>query len=158
MIKNGVVQVRDPVTGASLQQPAQTSQATFQYDQVSSDLSNRALQKLKDISLSAGDDDYAAMIFVDVRGFVRLPSLDQAGNASGLVVLLTDLGRIILNGTDMQPASGAMAAISDADLFRLALAEVGKHVVPDLTAEGALLPLPLNSNSPSFILLAPQLA
>jgi hypothetical protein len=120
------MQVRDPSAVGVAGTTVQTAQVRLPYDQISSILSNAALESLHEISIYAGQDAAASFIKATVNGVVRLPGSASAGGVS-LVVLLTSLGRIVVNGTTMSAAAGDLEAATDADLFRMALAETGSH-------------------------------
>ena len=115
------MQLRDPsATG----QPVQTAQAQYSFDTISSDHPNQALLQLKQVSIAAGGGPSAAFLQSNVEGMVRLPSMTTRGDGS-LVVLLTSLGRMVLNGTDLRPATGDLADMSLPELYATALAQTG---------------------------------
>ena len=115
------MQLRDPsATG----QTVQTAQAQYSFDTISSDNTNQALLQLKQVTVAAGVGPSAAFVQSNVEGMVRLPNMTTRGDGS-VVVLLTNLGRLILNGTDLRPATGDLADMSTLELYSAALAQTG---------------------------------
>jgi hypothetical protein len=117
---NGVMQMRNPASQGT-SQVVQTAAVQYPYDILSSDYPNDALAKLGQISVSIGQSSNSPFVRTSVQGVVRLPGMTQRGDGS-VVVLLTAVGRMVLNGTSLAPAIGELAAMSDADLYGKAVA------------------------------------
>ena len=94
----------------------QTAPVQYPYDVLSSDYPNEALAKLSTISVSVRQSANSPFVRTSVQGVARLPGMTPSGDGS-VVVLLTAMGRMVLNGTSLAPAAGELAAMSDADLY-----------------------------------------
>ena len=114
------MQIRNP-TSEGVSQVVQTASVQYPYDILSSDYPNEALAKLSKISVSIRQSSNSPFVQTSVQGVARLPGMTLRGDGS-VVVLLTAMGRMVLNGTSLAPATGELAAMSDADLYSKAAA------------------------------------
>jgi hypothetical protein len=112
---NGVMQTKSP-TSQGAGQVVQTASVQYPYDTLSSDYPNEALAKLSKISVSVRQSSNSPFVQASVQGVARLPGMTQRGDGS-VVVFFTAMGRVVLNGTRLAPATGELAAMSDAYLY-----------------------------------------
>ena len=132
------MQVR-PQGGGTPVQSVQTSPAKYPYDEISTVYTNAQLSLLKTLTFSVGSGSNAAYVQTDVESIIRIPNVTTLGDGS-IVIFFTSLGRIILNGSELNPAVGEWEQISNAELYQTAMAQVN-----GLTSDGKCCELPSKS-------------
>ena len=120
--------------GDDVDNTVKTSQALFTYDQISSALPNDAISKITQLTITAGPDPMSPFIRTNIESIMRIPNRGGYGDGS-ILLIFSSAGRLVVNGTEVIPATGDLATKNITELHSMAIT---KPI--DIVNQGELCP------------------